>query len=70
MFKRNKNCAPHRKKKGQSTVEYIILVAAVLATLIIFLKPGGVFQTAFNSTMATGTNGMLEMANRLSGSRP
>lgn len=70
MFKRNKNCAPQRKKKGQSTVEYILLVAAVLAALIIFLGPNGVFQVAFNSTMSTGTNGMVAMANRLATSRP
>ena len=70
MLKRNTNNTPHRKKKGQSTVEYIILVAAVLAALIIFLAPGGVFQSAFNSTIATGTNGMQNMAQRLAGSRP
>jgi hypothetical protein len=70
MLKRNNNSTPQRKKKGQSTVEYIILVAAVLAALIIFLRPGGVFQTAFNSTISTGTNGMQNMAQRLAGSRP
>jgi uncharacterized protein (UPF0333 family) len=58
-----------RKNKGQSTVEYIILVAAILAALIVFLKPGGVFQTAFNSALTTGTNGMENMAGRLSTSR-
>ena len=70
MLKRNNHISPKRKKKGQSTVEYIILVAAVLAALIIFLRPGGVFQTAFNDTIATGTNGMQVMANRLATSRP
>jgi len=70
MLKRNKNIAPQREKKGQSTVEYILLVAAVLAALIIFLRPGGVFSTAFNDTVSTGTNGMTDMANRLATSRP
>ena len=70
MLKRNNNVAPKRKKKGQSTVEYIILVAAVLAALIIFLRPGGVFQTAFNQTVTTGTNGMTDMALQLRCSRP
>jgi uncharacterized protein (UPF0333 family) len=70
MLKRNNYISPKRKKKGQSTVEYIILVAAVLAALIIFLRPGGVFQTAFNDTISTGTNGMQTMANRLATSRP
>ena len=67
MLKRNINRKP-RKKKGQSTVEYIILVAAVIGALIIFLP--GAFKTAYNSTLSGGTDGMVDMANRLSTSRP
>jgi len=68
MLKRKLTNKP--KKKGQSTVEYIILVAAILAALIIFLRPGGVFQGAFNRTINSGTSGMEDMANRLATSRP
>jgi uncharacterized protein (UPF0333 family) len=68
MLKRHKT--NNRRKKGQSTVEYIILVAAVLAALIIFLRPGGVFQTAYSNSLNTGTDGMEDMANRLATSRP
>jgi uncharacterized protein (UPF0333 family) len=68
MLKRNKTVKPARKKKGQSTVEYIILVAAVIGALIIFLP--GAFRNAFNATLISGTNGMENMANRLSLSRP
>jgi len=67
MLKRNIKEKP-RKKKGQSTVEYIILVAAVIGALIIFLP--GTFRTAYNATLASGTNGMEDMADRLSTSRP
>ena len=67
MLKRNIKVKP-RKKKGQSTIEYIVLVAAVIAALLIFLP--GAFTTAFNNTLTQGTNGMEDMANRLSGSRP
>lgn len=60
-----------RKKKGQSTLEYIILVTGVIAILIIFLNPNtGIFNTAFNQTLQTGTNGMEDMSNRLATSRP
>ncbi|MCR4337118.1 MAG: class III signal peptide-containing protein [Candidatus Omnitrophica bacterium] len=60
-----------KKKKGQSTLEYIILVTGVIAILIVFLNPnGGVFNRAFNSALREGTNGMENMAQRLSGSRP
>jgi hypothetical protein len=70
MLKRKKTTASHRQKKGQSTVEYIILVAAILAALIVFLKPGGVFQNAYNNALQQGTDGMGDMANRLRQSRP
>ena len=53
---------------GQSTVEYIILVAAIVAALIIFLP--GTFRDAFEAALNSGTNGMENMADRLSGSRP
>jgi hypothetical protein len=68
MLKRDKMIKPQKKKKGQSTVEYIILVAAIIGTLIIFLP--GTFQNAFNAALRSGTNGMEDMANRLSSSRP
>lgn len=67
MLKRNKITCP-QKKKGQSTVEYIILVAAVIAAVLIFVA--GPFRTAVNQTFSTGTNGMEDMANRLQTSRP
>ena len=59
-----------RKKKGQSTIEYIILVTGVIGALILFLKPGGPFQAEFNKTLSAGTNGMTNMATRLQNSRP
>ena len=68
MFK--KTSIKRHRKDGQSTVEYIILVAAVLAALIIFLKPGGIFSKAYNTTLSSSTNGMTVMASRLGSSRP
>lgn len=70
MLKHNKIMKPKKKKKGQSTVEYIILVAAIISLLIIFLGPNGPFRQAFNDALTTGTNGMVNMAGRLAGSRP
>lgn len=60
----------HRKKKGQSTLEYIIMVTGVVVILIFFLGPTGPFQKAYNKTLEYGTNGMDDMANKLSTSRP
>lgn len=54
-----------RNKKGQSTLEYIILVTGVVAVLILFLGPTGVFQSSYNRTLVSGTNGMESMANKM-----
>jgi hypothetical protein len=69
MLKRYNSSKPVGKKKGQSTVEYIILVATIIAALIIFLRPSGPFQNAYNRTLTSGTNGMEFMANVLANSR-
>jgi len=62
----NKN----RKKKGQSTIEYIVLVTGVIALLIVFLNPNtGIFAKSYNTTLKKGTNGMENMAARLRDSR-
>ena len=61
----------NRKKKAQSTLEYLVLVTGVIGILIVFLNPkSGVFNRAFNDTLQRGTNGMQDMANRLRTSRP
>ncbi len=60
-----------RTRKGQSTLEYLILVAMVIAILVIFLNPNtGIFGQAYNRTLAAGTDGMETMANALARSRP
>ena len=60
-----------RSKKGQSTVEYIILVAGVIAVIVVFVgSPSSPFRSALNRTYASATNGMENMANRLANSRP
>ncbi len=62
--KHNKAC-----RKGQSTVEYIVLVTAVLSVAILFLTSStGPFQSKLNSSLSTVTNSMTNMANRLGSS--
>ncbi|MBI3601833.1 MAG: class III signal peptide-containing protein [Candidatus Omnitrophica bacterium] len=56
-------------KKGQSTIEYILLVTAVVA-VVIFLTTGqnSMFQQRLANTINITTNGMETMANRLTNS--
>jgi Flp pilus assembly pilin Flp len=43
-----------KNKRGQSTVEYILLVTAVIAVMIVFAaSPGGPLQTQLNTTLNT-----------------
>ena len=59
-----------KNKKGQSTLEYIVLVTAVIAILLVFLGPNGIFRSRLNDTLDIATNSMVNMANRLAGSQP
>jgi len=52
--------------KGQSTVEYILLVTAVITVVILFTTGNGnVFQARLNSVFNTTTQDMLNVAARL-----
>lgn len=74
MLRKKKTASSKRavhKRKGQSTVEYIILVAAVIAVILVFVGSStSPFRVAFTNILTQGTNGMEDMANRLSTSRP
>ena len=55
-----------RKKKGQSTLEYIILLAALISGLIIFLAgSNSPFMRSVNSTYGQVLNGMEGQANSI-----
>jgi uncharacterized protein (UPF0333 family) len=56
-----------KNKKGQSTLEYIILITAVIAVAIVFLKPvagGKLYDTVDNSYTAVA-NGINTLTNKL-----
>lgn len=58
-----------KKRKGQSTVEYVILVAAILFIIIWFLTSNGSpFRNSLNQALIMGSNGMSNMATTLAGS--
>jgi hypothetical protein len=52
--------------KGQSTVEYILLVTAVIAVIILFTTgKNNLFQQRLNSVLNTTTQDMLNVASHL-----
>jgi len=55
-----------RAHQGQSTVEYILLVTAVIFVIISFTTgPGNLFQQRLNSVFINTTQDMLNVASRL-----
>ncbi len=58
------------RKKGQSTIEYVIMFSGVIAILIVFLANGGPFRSSLSRTFNQAINGMEAMSNRLANSRP
>jgi len=53
------------KKRAQSTVEYILLMAAVIGVLIVVLAPGGIFHAVIQNSILSGASGMLNMSERV-----
>ncbi len=49
-------------KKGQSTLEYIILIAAVIACVFVFMGPMGIFRSRLNESYEAATNSMTQAA--------
>ena len=55
-----------RSHQGQSTVEYILLVTAVVTVVILFTTGNNnLFQQRLNSVFNTTTQDMLNVASRL-----
>ncbi len=52
-------------RAGQSTIEHILVVAAVIVAVLVFLSNNGIFQNALNATYDTNINSMLNMAERI-----
>lgn len=51
-----------KNRKGQSTLEYIILMTAVIVAIIAFVvSPTSPFKRALNGTLESGTNTMNAM---------
>ena len=60
MF-RNRIGQPPRRDSGQSTVEYILLVTAVVGVIIIFtFGQNSTFQQKMSNMLENGTQGMQE----------
>lgn len=57
------------KKNGQSTLEYVLLVTAVIVVIIgLVASPTSPFRTAYNGVMQDSVNSMQSMSGKLSAS--
>ena len=57
-------------KRGQSTLEYVLLVTAVIVIIIwLVAGPTSPFRTTLNSTLGNSISGMELMGNRLNNNR-
>jgi len=56
-----------KNKRGQSTVEYILLVTAVLAVLIVFFtnNNAGSFKAELGNTLGSSATQISDMSGRL-----
>ena len=50
------------RREGQSIVEYIILMATIIALLVVFFRPGGPFTQAYDQTIQQQGFDMLNAA--------
>lgn len=58
-------------KKGQNTVEYILLVTAVIAAILLATNgSNSLFQKRLTNTINLTTNGMQTLATRLANIAP
>ena len=58
-----------RHKRGQSTLEYVLLVTAVIVIIIgLVASPTSPFRRTLNSALNSSLNGMNVMAQRLNNS--
>ena len=54
-----------KRQDAQSIVEYLILVAIVIAALMAFLAPGGVFEQTHNSTISAQADDIANAAAKI-----
>ena len=52
-----------RKRKGQSTIEYLLLLSAVIVVVFLFARKDGIFSKALNASINTAINSMDGFSN-------
>ena len=60
------NYFKEKKARGSASLEYLVMVAAVISIVVVFLGPHGIFESALKRTHGLAVNGMTDMASRLS----
>ncbi len=53
----------HMNKRAQNTIEYLLLVVAMITVMIIFLAPNGKYQKGMQNTLNQVTTDAIAKAN-------
>jgi len=53
-----------RNQSGQSTIEYVIVITAVIVVILAIAGNNGIFRKALDKTYQQSMNGMTDMSNR------
>jgi len=55
----------HSICSGQSMIEYMIMLAAVMLFLFLITRPGGMFERSYNRMTESQSDHLHNMANRI-----
>jgi len=53
-----------KSQRGQSTIEYVIVITAVIVVILTIAGNNGIFRKALDKTYEQSMNGMTDMSNR------
>lgn len=54
-----------KPSSGQSIIEYIILIAMIIAALMVFLGRGGIFEQSYEGIISEQGDGITEMSEQI-----
>ena len=54
-------------RRGQHTIEFLLLFTVVVVVIFVFMRPGGEFQTKYEQSLNAPVHGMVDVAHMVWG---